>query len=105
MKRLLIFSCSSLTLSSSLFLSKDAKSLLSRGLIVTNIFLIKNIRIEGEAPAETKDPENVKDLTVNWPARGSIEFKNYSVKYRPNLPHVINNLNVSINSAEKVRFQ
>ncbi len=61
-------------------------------------------RIQGEAPAETRDPENVKDLTVNWPARGSIEFKNYFVKYRPNLPHVIDNLSVSINSAEKVFF-
>ncbi len=64
----------------------------------------KFTEIQGEAPAETKDPENVKDLTVNWPARGSIEFKNYFVKYRPNLPHVIDNLSVSINSAEKVCF-
>ncbi len=64
----------------------------------------KFAEIQGEAPAETTDPENVKDLTVNWPARGSIEFKNYSVKYRPNLPHVIDNLSVSINSSEKVTF-
>ena len=46
----------------------------------------------------------MKDLTVNWPARGSIEFKNYFVKYRPNLPHVIHNLSVSINAHEKVIF-
>jgi len=62
----------------------------------------KFAEIVGEAPAETKDPENVENLTSNWPARGSIEFKNYFVKYRPNLPHVIDNLSVSINSGEKV---
>ena len=62
------------------------------------------IRIQGEAPAETADPENVQNLTANWPSRGSVEFKNYFVKYRPNLPHVIDNLNVSINSGEKVNF-
>jgi len=62
----------------------------------------KFAEIVGEAPAETKDPENVENLTVNWPARGSIEFKNYFVKYRPNLPHVIDNLSVLIDSGEKV---
>ena len=61
-------------------------------------------RIEGEASAKTKNPESVKNLTETWPGQGSIEFKNYFVKYRPNLPHVIDNLSVSINSGEKVIF-
>jgi len=62
----------------------------------------KFTEVEGEAPAKTKEPEKVENMTSNWPARGSIEFKNYFVKYRPNLPHVIDNLSVSINSGEKV---
>jgi len=62
----------------------------------------KFAQIEGEAAAETHDPENVQNLTVNWPARGSIEFRNYFVKYRPNLPNVIENLSVFINSGEKI---
>jgi len=86
----------------SLSLLKDAKSLLSKGLRFA--WFLYNIRIEGEAPAETKNSENVQNLTVNWPARGAIEFKNYFVKYRPNLPHVIDDLSVSINASEKVPF-
>jgi len=61
----------------------------------------KFTEVEGEAPAKTKEPERVQNMTSNWPARGSIEFRNYFVKYRPNLPHVIDNLSVSINSGEK----
>jgi len=37
-----------------------------------------------------------------WPSKGIIEFKSYSVKYRPDTPIVLNNLSFMINSAEKV---
>jgi len=100
----LISSSASHTLNSNLSPLKDAKNSQSKE-FEFDIPLIKYYnRIQGEAPAETRDPENVKDLTVNWPARGSIEFKNYFVKYRPNLPHVIDNLSVKINAHEKVLF-
>ena len=59
--------------------------------------------IEGEANPKTQNPDAVQNYTSNWPARGGIDFKNYSVKYRPNLPNVIDNINLHINSGEKVR--
>jgi len=58
--------------------------------------------IEGEANPKTVNPDAVQNLTSNWPARGAIEFKNYSVKYRPNLPNVIDNISLSVSSAEKI---
>ena len=59
-------------------------------------------RIEGERSAKTQNPEQVANYNQQWPRKGAIEFKNYFVKYRPNLPHVIKNLSVRIAHGEKV---
>ena len=59
-------------------------------------------RIQAEADPKTRHPEDVRGYSPNWPANPSIEFKNFSVKYRPNLPYVINDLSLVINSGEKV---
>ena len=46
-------------------------------------------------------PLNGNALTTFIP-EGKINFKNYSVKYRPNTPLVLKNLNFEINSKEKI---
>jgi ATP-binding cassette, subfamily C (CFTR/MRP), member 4 len=43
-----------------------------------------------------------KKLELDWPRTGSIEFRNVSYAYDTNLPFVLKNLNLSINSGEKV---
>ena len=40
--------------------------------------------------------------TTQWPTSGLLEFKNFSVKYRPGLPYVIKNLDLRIESGEKI---
>ncbi|GAV26690.1 hypothetical protein PMKS-000145 [Pichia membranifaciens] len=47
-------------------------------------------------------PEN--DPPASWPQNGQIEFKNVSLKYRPELPYVVKDLNLSFKGGEKVGF-
>jgi len=61
-------------------------------------------RIEGEASPKTSHPEEIDNYSDEWPSNGSIEFKNYYVKYRPNLPQVIKDLSVRIAHGEKVLY-
>lgn len=58
------------------------------------------LRVENEADAATKLP--VENYTASWPERGKIEFRNFSVKYRPNLPYVLKNVSLQIQPSEKV---
>lgn len=37
-----------------------------------------------------------------WPANATIEFKNFSMSYRPGLPLVLNNINLFIEAGQKV---
>lgn len=55
-------------------------------------------KLEPEAPliVERKRPR------ASWPEEGSIEFKNYSFRYRPNLPLVLKSLNFSIRPHERI---
>lgn len=41
-------------------------------------------------------------LPHDWPATGSVEFKNFSLRYRDELPLVIKNLSCSIRGGEKI---
>lgn len=37
-----------------------------------------------------------------WPTEGSITFSNVVMRYRPGLPNVLNNLNLTVSSREKI---
>ena len=39
---------------------------------------------------------------INWPNLGKIKFENYSMKYRPNCALSLNDINIEINSGEKI---
>ncbi|XP_001946763.2 multidrug resistance-associated protein 4 [Acyrthosiphon pisum] len=43
-----------------------------------------------------------KLLSLKWPSNGSIIFKNFYLRYSPKAPHAINNLNVYIESMQKI---
>ncbi|AWU75694.1 uncharacterized protein C5L36_0B09350 [Pichia kudriavzevii] len=53
-----------------------------------------------EAPYEI--PEN--DPPQDWPKYGEIIFKDVSMRYRPELPFVLKNINLSIGKGEKIGF-
>lgn len=39
-----------------------------------------------------------------WPQKGQIMFKNFSLRYSPDTPHVLKDLNIEIEPMEKVIF-
>ena len=53
-----------------------------------------------EAPLVYKNDKSLKGN--NFPQTGKIEFKNFSVKYRPDTKIVLKNLTFTINSGEKI---
>ncbi|KAG9121358.1 hypothetical protein FRC07_002714, partial [Ceratobasidium sp. 392] len=56
------------------------------------------IDLEPEAPLEIPDAS----LPAGWPQTGDIIFKDYCMRYRPELPLVLKDLNMTIQSGEKV---
>ncbi|CAI4045668.1 hypothetical protein SKDZ_12G0420 [Saccharomyces kudriavzevii ZP591] len=71
-------------------------------MIETNIVSVERIVEYCELPSEARsiNPENRPD--ESWPSKGSIEFKNYSTKYRENLDPVLRDINVRIKPCEKI---
>lgn len=54
--------------------------------------------VEQEAPALIKDTRPA----ANWPSQGSVDFINYTTRYRPDLEPVLRNVTFKINPLEKV---
>jgi ABC-type multidrug transport system fused ATPase/permease subunit len=50
----------------------------------------------------SKTANQLQRSTTQWPTSGLLEFKNFSVKYRPGLPYVIKNLDLRVESGEKI---
>ena len=70
----------------------------------TNIISTERIREYTKIPIEngwTLESSSPK-LPDNWPIRGSIEFKDYSTKYRPELNYVFTKFSVQIPSGRSV---
>lgn len=42
--------------------------------------------------------------SLHWPSNGGIIFKNLYLRYGPKAPYAINNLNLNIESMQKVIF-
>lgn len=55
-------------------------------------------QIEQEAPHEIED----KKPPPEWPANGTIEFKDIVMRYRPGLPYVLKGLSLNIRGGEKI---
>ncbi|CAE6433317.1 unnamed protein product [Rhizoctonia solani] len=60
--------------------------------------VVNYINLEPEAPLEIPDAAP----PVGWPKNGDIEFKDYSMRYRPELPLVLKDLTMSIRSGENI---
>lgn len=46
----------------------------------------------------------IDNKLINWPCNGRIKFSNVKLKYRPELPYVLKNLNLEINANERIGF-
>ena len=57
--------------------------------------------VEDEFSGKEKNFVGPDDLQ-GWPRSGSVELRNYSVKYRPDLDYVLRNLSFSLQSGEKL---
>ncbi len=55
-----------------------------------------------EVPQEPPAVIANKRPTPSWPENGSIEFQNVSMRYRPNLPLVLHDLNIAIPAGSKI---
>ncbi|XP_010618468.1 canalicular multispecific organic anion transporter 2 isoform X1 [Fukomys damarensis] len=68
----------------------------------SNIVAVERVKeyskTETEAPWVVEGSRPPKD----WPQHGEVEFRNYSVRYRPGLELVLKNLNLRVHGGEKV---
>ena len=51
-----------------------------------------------EAPHEIEENKPC----VDWPAKGAIEFKDVTMRYRPGLPNVLHGISLVIRGGEKI---
>ncbi|XP_072401346.1 multidrug resistance-associated protein 1 isoform X12 [Diabrotica undecimpunctata] len=70
--------------------------------VETNIVAVERIKEYGEAPQEAAWEIPSKKTSPSWPEVGKVQFKNYSVRYRPGLDLVLHDLNFEIKGGEKV---
>lgn len=70
--------------------------------VETNIVSVERVLEYARLPSEA--PEVIKDRRppVAWPANGSLEFNNYSTRYREGLDLVLKNISLDIKSHEKI---
>uniref|UniRef100_A0A8D1H6G2 Multidrug resistance-associated protein 1 n=1 Tax=Sus scrofa TaxID=9823 RepID=A0A8D1H6G2_PIG len=61
-------------------------------------------RVKEYSKTETEAPWVVEGNRppAGWPPRGEVEFRNYSVRYRPGLELVLKNLSLQVHGGEKV---
>ena len=62
---------------------------------------IKYMHIVQEAPSHIPETDD-NLIQENWPQNGEIQFKDFSVKYRPDTEIVLKKINFTINPGEKV---
>lgn len=68
--------------------------------VETNIVSVERIKeYQDNKPEAAWEPDNVQK---SWPETGSVEFKNYGLRYRDGLDLVLKNLNITIDSGTKV---
>ncbi|KAG5922873.1 hypothetical protein E4U42_005186 [Claviceps africana] len=70
--------------------------------VETNIVSIERVLEYARLPSEA--PEIIADRRppIAWPARGEVDFKNYSTRYREGLDLVLKNINLDIKTHEKI---
>ena len=69
----------------------------------TDSVAIERIREYNDLPQEANwETEHRDSLPSDWPSSGRLEIDQVSAKYRPNLPDAVKDLNLILNSGEKL---
>ncbi|KAL1866600.1 hypothetical protein VTK73DRAFT_4630 [Phialemonium thermophilum] len=70
--------------------------------VETNIVSVERVLEYARLPSEAPEIVPGNRPPVSWPAKGEVEFHNYSARYRPGLDLVLKNINLDIKSREKI---
>ncbi|KAK5652526.1 hypothetical protein OQA88_10432 [Cercophora sp. LCS_1] len=70
--------------------------------VETNIVSVERVLEYANLPSEAPEIIHRNRPPVSWPARGEVEFANYSARYREGLDLVLKNVSLDIKSHEKI---
>jgi ATP-binding cassette subfamily C (CFTR/MRP) protein 1 len=70
--------------------------------VETNIVSVERVLEYAELPPEAPEIVSKRRPPISWPARGGVQFHDYSTRYRPELPLVLRNISMAIKSREKI---
>ncbi|KPM46020.1 Metal resistance protein YCF1 [Neonectria ditissima] len=70
--------------------------------VETNIVSVERVLEYAALPSEAPEIIADKRPAVSWPAKGEVDFVNYSTRYREGLDLVLKNINLDIKSHEKI---
>ncbi|KAL7947345.1 P-loop containing nucleoside triphosphate hydrolase protein [Trichoderma barbatum] len=70
--------------------------------VETNIVSVERVLEYARLPSEAPEIIPSRRPPVAWPAKGEVDFKNYSTRYREGLDLVLKNINLDIKTHEKI---
>jgi ATP-binding cassette subfamily C (CFTR/MRP) protein 1 len=70
--------------------------------VETNIVSVERVLEYARLPSEAKEIIHSNRPQPTWPAKGIVQFNDYSVRYRPGLELVLKNIALSFNAQEKI---
>ncbi|KAI1335138.1 P-loop containing nucleoside triphosphate hydrolase protein [Xylariaceae sp. FL0016] len=70
--------------------------------VETNIVSVERVLEYARLPSEAPEIIHRNRPPVAWPARGAVQFNNFSTRYREGLDLVLKNINIDIKSHEKI---
>ncbi|GLV32342.1 Multidrug-Resistance like Protein 1 [Carabus blaptoides fortunei] len=70
--------------------------------VETNIVAVERIKEYGETEQEAPWELTNSTLKSSWPESGTVQFKDYAVRYRPGLDLILKGVNFTVNGGEKV---
>ncbi|KAF7543595.1 hypothetical protein G7Z17_g10612 [Cylindrodendrum hubeiense] len=70
--------------------------------VETNIVSVERVLEYAALPSEAPEIVADKRPSASWPAKGEVDFVNYSTRYREGLDLVLKNVNLDIKSHEKI---
>ncbi|KAL8420183.1 hypothetical protein RB594_003095 [Gaeumannomyces avenae] len=70
--------------------------------VETNIVSVERVLEYARLPSEAPEIVRRNRPPISWPAKGAVEFNNYSTRYREGLDLVLKNITLDIKSHEKI---
>ena len=70
--------------------------------VETNIVSVERVLEYAQLPSEAEEIIHNNRPLPTWPARGQVQFNDFSMRYRPGLELVLKNISLSFNGREKI---